>query len=167
MKVKEIDAGSMDKLNDLVRQLSRCQFGQSDLPRTPTRDSQVPSGATRRFLPTQRSRSVAVVPGARHIHTTRPAAQLRPCPRWVADGRARRAQSRFWFTGELTPREAASSGTARARASMCSRMEGGKLTEPELAAETPNPSWLAVHPDRRYLVRGERAPGSRRKGIAG
>src|SRR5579862_3369936 len=27
----------------------------------------------------------------------------------------------------------------------------GKLTRPELAAESPNPSWLVLHPDRRYL----------------
>lgn len=27
----------------------------------------------------------------------------------------------------------------------------GRLTEPELAAESPNPSWLAVHPNGRYL----------------
>jgi 6-phosphogluconolactonase len=30
-------------------------------------------------------------------------------------------------------------------------MEAGKLSEPQLAAETPNPSWLTVHPNRRYL----------------
>jgi len=27
----------------------------------------------------------------------------------------------------------------------------GKLTKPELAVESPNPSWLALHPDRRHL----------------
>jgi 6-phosphogluconolactonase len=27
----------------------------------------------------------------------------------------------------------------------------GKLTNPESAAESPNPSWLAIHPNRRYL----------------
>ena len=27
----------------------------------------------------------------------------------------------------------------------------GKLTTPELAAESPNPSWLVTHPNRRYL----------------
>ncbi len=29
--------------------------------------------------------------------------------------------------------------------------ETGRLTEPELAAESPNPSWLTIHPSRRYL----------------
>ncbi len=34
-----------------------------------------------------------------------------------------------------------------------SRMDTGtgKLTQPELAAESPNPSWLTIHPNRRYL----------------
>src|ERR1051326_2062712 len=33
-----------------------------------------------------------------------------------------------------------------------SRMDaGGKLTNPELAAESPNPSWLTIHPNRRFL----------------
>jgi 6-phosphogluconolactonase len=34
-----------------------------------------------------------------------------------------------------------------------SRMDAvtGKLTEPELAAESPNPSWLTIHPGHRYL----------------
>ena len=34
-----------------------------------------------------------------------------------------------------------------------SRMDAatGKLSEPELAAESPNPSWLVIHPNRRYL----------------
>lgn len=34
-----------------------------------------------------------------------------------------------------------------------SRMDAatGKLTTPELAAESPNPSWVVIHPNRRYL----------------
>jgi 6-phosphogluconolactonase len=34
-----------------------------------------------------------------------------------------------------------------------SRMDAatGKLTDPELAAESPNPSWLTIHPNRRWL----------------
>jgi 6-phosphogluconolactonase len=50
-----------------------------------------------------------------------------------------------------------------------SRMETqtGRLTQPELAVECPNPSWLAIHPTRRYLyavnermgANGENRPG--------
>jgi 6-phosphogluconolactonase len=34
-----------------------------------------------------------------------------------------------------------------------SRMDAGagRISDPQLAAETPNPSWLAIHPNRRYL----------------
>ena len=34
-----------------------------------------------------------------------------------------------------------------------SRMDAGtgKLTQPELAAESANPSWMTIHPSRRYL----------------
>src|SRR3954470_23099223 len=42
-------------------------------------------------------------------------------------------------------------GNGESKGIYVSRMEDGKLTEPELAAETPNPAWLTVHPDRRYL----------------
>src|SRR5947208_16121021 len=42
-------------------------------------------------------------------------------------------------------------GNGESKGIYVSRMEAGKLTEPELAAETPNPSWLTVHPGRRYL----------------
>jgi len=42
-------------------------------------------------------------------------------------------------------------GNGESKGIYVSRMEAGKLSPPELAAETPNPSWLAVHPDGRHL----------------
>lgn len=44
-------------------------------------------------------------------------------------------------------------GSGDSKGIYVSRMDAisGKLTEPELAAESPNPSWLTVHPRRRYL----------------
>ena len=42
-------------------------------------------------------------------------------------------------------------GNGESKGIYVSRMEAGKLSAPELAAETPNPSWLAIHPNRRYL----------------
>jgi 6-phosphogluconolactonase len=42
-------------------------------------------------------------------------------------------------------------GNGESKGIYVSRMQDGKLSDPALAAETPNPSWLVVHPDRRYL----------------
>jgi len=44
-------------------------------------------------------------------------------------------------------------GNGASKGIYISRMdpETGRLTEPELAAESPNPSWLTIHPTRRYL----------------
>src|SRR5690242_10468425 len=44
-------------------------------------------------------------------------------------------------------------GNGESKGIYVSRMDAanGKLTDPELAVETPNPSWLAIHPNRRYL----------------
>jgi 6-phosphogluconolactonase len=44
-------------------------------------------------------------------------------------------------------------GNGESKGIYVSRMDTGtgKLTNPELAAESPNPSWLAIHPNRRYL----------------
>ncbi|HEY6988488.1 MAG TPA: lactonase family protein [Bryobacteraceae bacterium] len=44
-------------------------------------------------------------------------------------------------------------GNGASKGIYVSRMdpETGRLTEPELAAESPNPSWLAIHPAGRYL----------------
>ena len=44
-------------------------------------------------------------------------------------------------------------GTDASKGIYVSRMdlENGRLTEPELAAESPNPSWLAIHPGGRHL----------------
>src|ERR1051326_563954 len=38
-------------------------------------------------------------------------------------------------------------GNGESKGIYVSRMEGSKLSEPELAAETPNPSWLTLHPN--------------------
>jgi 6-phosphogluconolactonase len=44
-------------------------------------------------------------------------------------------------------------GNGASKGIYVSRMDAGtgKLTEPELAAESPNPSWLTLHPNQRYL----------------
>src|SRR6478609_9535192 len=44
-------------------------------------------------------------------------------------------------------------GNGTSKGIYISRMETktGRLTESELAVESPNPSWLAIHPTRRYL----------------
>ncbi len=44
-------------------------------------------------------------------------------------------------------------GNGDAKGIYVSRMDAatGKLTEPELAVESPNPSWLVIHPHGRYL----------------
>jgi 6-phosphogluconolactonase len=44
-------------------------------------------------------------------------------------------------------------GNGASKGIYVSRMEPetGRLTEPELAAESPNPSWLTIHPTGRYL----------------
>jgi len=42
-------------------------------------------------------------------------------------------------------------GNGESKGIYVSRMEAGKISEPVLAAETPNPSWLTVRPGRRYL----------------
>jgi 6-phosphogluconolactonase len=44
-------------------------------------------------------------------------------------------------------------GNGASKGIYVSRMdpETGRLTEPELAAESPNPSWLTIHPTGRYL----------------
>jgi len=44
-------------------------------------------------------------------------------------------------------------GNGESKGIYVSRMDAGtgKLTNPELAAESPNPSWLVIHPNRRYL----------------
>jgi 6-phosphogluconolactonase len=44
-------------------------------------------------------------------------------------------------------------GNGESKGIYVSRMDAatGKLTAPELAAESPNPSWLTIHPNRRYL----------------
>lgn len=44
-------------------------------------------------------------------------------------------------------------GNGASKGIYVSRMDvkTARLTEPELAAESPNPSWLAIHPSRRYL----------------
>jgi 6-phosphogluconolactonase len=44
-------------------------------------------------------------------------------------------------------------GNGASKGIYVSRMETktGRITEPELAVESPNPSWLAIHPTRRYL----------------
>jgi 6-phosphogluconolactonase len=43
-----------------------------------------------------------------------------------------------------------------------SRMDAqtGRLTEPELAAESPNPSWLTLHPTQRYLYAANERVGA-------
>ena len=44
-------------------------------------------------------------------------------------------------------------GNGESKGIYVSRMDAGTgtLTPPELAAESPNPSWLTIHPNRRYL----------------
>ena len=44
-------------------------------------------------------------------------------------------------------------GNGESKGIYFSRMDAGtgKLSQPELAAESPNPSWLTIHPNRRYL----------------
>jgi 6-phosphogluconolactonase len=42
-------------------------------------------------------------------------------------------------------------GSGESKGIYLSRLENGKLTVPELAAESANPSWLVIHPNRRYL----------------
>jgi 6-phosphogluconolactonase len=44
-------------------------------------------------------------------------------------------------------------GSGDSKGIYVSRMDAGtgELTQPELAADSPNPSWLTIHPNRRYL----------------
>jgi len=44
-------------------------------------------------------------------------------------------------------------GNGESQGIYVSRMDAatGRITQPELAAETPNPSWLVIHPNHRYL----------------
>ena len=44
-------------------------------------------------------------------------------------------------------------GNGESQGIYVSRMDAatGRITQPELAAKTPNPSWLAIHPNHRYL----------------
>lgn len=42
-------------------------------------------------------------------------------------------------------------GNGESKGIYVSRLEADKLSDPELAVESANPSWLAVHPDHRYL----------------
>src|ERR1051325_320751 len=42
-------------------------------------------------------------------------------------------------------------GNGESKGIYVSRMEGGKITPPELAIETQNPSWLTIHPNHRFL----------------
>jgi 6-phosphogluconolactonase len=67
--------------------------------------------------------------------------------RWA---NAARAKSFLVYWGTYTD-GGGQFGNGESKGIYVSRMEGGKLSEPELAAETPNPSWLVVHPHSRYL----------------
>lgn len=62
------------------------------------------------------------------------------------------AKSYFVYWGTYTE-GGGQFGTGDAKGIYLSRMDAstGKLTEPELAAETPNPSWMVFHPSRKYL----------------
>ena len=77
--------------------------------------------------------------------------------RWAS---AARAKSFLVYWGTYTE-GGGQFGNGESKGIYVSRMEGGKLTEPELAAETPNPSWLVIHPNGRYLICSERTPGGR------
>jgi 6-phosphogluconolactonase len=63
----------------------------------------------------------------------------------VAVGEEDRSQKWWLFIGTYT--DGASKGIYRLQMDVVT----GKLSEPELAAETPNPSFLAVHPSRKFL----------------
>jgi 6-phosphogluconolactonase len=69
----------------------------------------------------------------------------------VATARAQ-AKSFFVYWGTYTE-GGGQFGNGDSKRIYVSRMDAGtgKLTAPELAAESPNPSWLALHPNRRYL----------------
>jgi 6-phosphogluconolactonase len=58
-------------------------------------------------------------------------------------------------------------GNGESKGIYVSRMEAGKLSEPQLAAETPNPSWLTVSPDRRHLYAVNERLGSGGKVLPG
>src|ERR1700678_3502990 len=61
---------------------------------------------------------------------------------------------KFWvFVGTYTDRE--SKGIYR----MVLDSASGKLSEPVLAAELSNPSFLAIHPTRKYLYTVNESPG--------
>jgi 6-phosphogluconolactonase len=62
------------------------------------------------------------------------------------------AKSYFVFWGTYTE-GGGQYGNGDSKGIYVSRMDAatGKLSEPELAAENPNPSWIAIHPNRRYL----------------
>ena len=65
-----------------------------------------------------------------------------------------RAQAKSFFVYWGTYTEGGGQfGNGDSKGIYVSRMDAGtgELTAPELAAESPNPSWLALHPNQRYL----------------
>ncbi len=70
----------------------------------------------------------------------------------LASGLRAAAKSYFVYWGTYTE-GGGQFGTGDSKGIYLSRMDAatGQLTAPELAAETPNPSWMVLHPSRRYL----------------
>jgi len=72
----------------------------------------------------------------------------------LSAGRALRAEAKSYLVYWGTYTEGGGQfGNGESQGIYVSRMDAatGRITQPELAAKTPNPSWLAIHPNHRYL----------------
>jgi 6-phosphogluconolactonase len=87
--------------------------------------------------------------GRRHLLRT----ALPPAALWMESGRTFAANKSFIVYWGTYTEGGGQFGNGASKGIYLSRMETktGRLTEPELAARSPNPSWLALHPTRRYL----------------
>jgi 6-phosphogluconolactonase len=72
----------------------------------------------------------------------------------LSAGRALRAEAKSYLVYWGTYTEGGGQfGNGESQGIYVSRMDAatGRITQPELAAKTPNPSWLVIHPNHRYL----------------
>ena len=100
------------------------------------------------MLPTSSSVRSHVL-GRRHLLR----AALAPAALWMHPGHAFAADRSFVVYWGTYTEGGGQYGNGASKGVYFSRMETttGRLTEPELAATSPNPSWLTLHPSRRYL----------------
>ncbi len=90
-----------------------------------------------------------------HVFSRRSLLQtvLAPAALWMNPGRIFSAKRSFVVYWATYTEGGAQHGNGTSKGIYLSRIdtETGQLTPPELAAKSPNPSWLALHPTRPYL----------------